>query len=432
MAIQNPVVLVPGITASNLRDEYDVDPQTVWSVLRKKYDRIALHPDNVQLERDQPARVAPQQVFDLPYGELIHELRHDLSRRADQPTPVYPFAYDWRQPLDRIEPLLAAFIDEVIGRTRLLGHYHANGYGDDARVDLVGHSMGGLIITGLLERQGAAARVGKVVTLGTPFRGSLEAPLKIATGLSALGTAPPSSREREVARLTPALYHLLPSFDGAVMADAPLPDDLFDPGAWQSTVVDTIAEYIRLHGLTKRHRRTQAQRLFAALLNEARKHRQRSESFHLHDAGLADDDWLCIIGIGETTRTHLQIKSRRGKPVFDLTSGYRRNLWPNEDSTSSVLTGDGTVPYLGARCAFIKPEKLICVTDDDFGYWELADRALEGPVGLHGMLPKMNLIHRLTVSHLIGKSRPGTWGRRPPDLPAASAWDPPIKRLKQK
>jgi hypothetical protein len=56
---------------------------------------------------------------------------------------------------------------------------------------------------------------------------------------------------------------------------------------------------------------------------------------------------------------------------------------------------------------------------------------MEGPlgVGLLGMLPKMNLVHRLLVSHFTGSARKGTWGRMPPDLPAGQAWNPPIKGL---
>lgn len=238
MGVQNPVIVVPGITASALRDEYPVNPETAWATFTKAYDRIALHPDNLRYEWDEPARVVRDQAFAIPYNELIAELRHDLTPREDQPTPVYPFAYDWRQPLEATEQLLGGFIDEVIERTKLLPHYHKAGYAAQPKVDLVGHSMGGLIIAGYLQRAGPAARVGKVATLGSPFRGSLEAPLKITTGLSSLGAGRASSREREVSRLTPGL-----------------PDDIYDAGAWQPSILETVGEYIRLYGLDKTRRR---------------------------------------------------------------------------------------------------------------------------------------------------------------------------------
>ncbi|NIP59480.1 MAG: alpha/beta fold hydrolase, partial [Gemmatimonadetes bacterium] len=127
-------------------------------------------------------------------------------------------------------------------------HYHAAGYWDDPRVDLVGHSMGGLVISGYLEAHGGD-RVRKVATLATPFQGSFEAVIKVAVGTANLGTQSSASRERETARVTPAIYHLAPSMDGGVVAGDGLSDDLYDPAAWQPGVVQTIMEYIRLYGL---------------------------------------------------------------------------------------------------------------------------------------------------------------------------------------
>ena len=165
---------------SALRDEYCVDPETVWSPIRllvKAYERITLHPSDVRYELVEPARVMPDKVFELIYGEIIAELRHNLSPQADKPVPVYPFAYDWRQPLEIVEADLAVFIDEVVDRTRLLRHYDKAGYGNKefpAKVSLVAHSMGGLIVAGYLQKSGDG-KVEKVATIATPFRGSFEA-----------------------------------------------------------------------------------------------------------------------------------------------------------------------------------------------------------------------------------------------------------------
>src|SRR5437868_4801308 len=122
-ACPNPVIFFPGIMGSALRDEYPVDPETVWSpfkLLIKSYDRITPHPSDLRYELEEPARVSADQVFSIVYSEFIEELRHNLSPEADEPVPVYPFAYDWRQPLENIETALADFIDEVVDRTKLL------------------------------------------------------------------------------------------------------------------------------------------------------------------------------------------------------------------------------------------------------------------------------------------------------------------------
>jgi len=76
------------------------------------------------------------------------------------------------------------------------------------------------------------------------FRGSFEAVLKVTTGTASLGQDPSASREREAARLTPSLYHILPTIaHGLVITDPALPQTLFDPGLWQPSIVQSIVGY---------------------------------------------------------------------------------------------------------------------------------------------------------------------------------------------
>jgi len=79
MAKPNPTIVVPGITATYLRDYYPVSPETIWVVLRKDYDRAALHPDNLDYEAREPARVLPDQLYEIAYKELIEELRYNCA-----------------------------------------------------------------------------------------------------------------------------------------------------------------------------------------------------------------------------------------------------------------------------------------------------------------------------------------------------------------
>lgn len=436
MALPNPVIVVPGITASELRDEYPVAPETVWSaVLNKDYARLSLHPDDLRYELIEPARVMADGVFKVAYGDLIEELRHNLTEKADEPVPVYPFPYDWRQPLELVEARLEAFVREVIARTSLMRHYHRGGYPEAPKVNLVGHSMGGLIIAGYLERTGTESFVEKVASIGSPFRGSLEAPIKIVTGTASLGgDLAPSSREREAARLTPALYHLVPSFEGAIEADQGLPKDLFSIGSWQQGVVETLAEFIRLHGLrrgTPADRRKWAAETLGGMLKLAKAHRERIEALDLESVGLAPSSWLCLIGVDAVTRVRLQIRRVSGKPVFDLTSQDRRNDWVDPAPEIKVLTGDGTVPLLGAEPGFLPRTKLLCLRPDDFGYWEIGDRALLKVAGFHAMLPNLNLAQRLIVSHFRGRPTKGIWARPAPGV-ASEDWNPPIEGLELK
>ncbi|CAB1082437.1 hypothetical protein D1AOALGA4SA_10057 [Olavius algarvensis Delta 1 endosymbiont] len=422
MSLPHPVIVVPGITATYLHDEYPLPPEDIWKVIKKQYERIALHPNDLRYEAVEPARVQPGQIFEIAYEELIEELRYNLSPREEQPVPVYPFGYDWRLPLDVAEKQLAEFIDEVIERTKLLKHYHRDKYQDDPKVNLVGHSMGGIVIAGYLERTGSKAPVHKVATLATPFQGSFEAVIKVATGTANLGISPPSSREREAARMTPALYHLIPSFANGIEIGAPsLPDSLFDPGLWQPSVVESIAEFIRRKGLPSPKTKLQEARdVFTALLSQARAHRDRIDGFKLSKARIPAKNWLAVVGVGTKTRVRLKVVKRGTQPDFQLRGKDRANEWKDDtdDPRQRRLTGDGTVPYEGAVPQFIPEKSLVLVTPSDYGYWEVQDRTLTLAAGFHGILPNMNMLHRLIVRFFTDRpdKRKNTWGRSAPGV----------------
>ena len=432
--LPSPVIVIPGITATYLRDEYTLPPEAVWTVIRKDYARITLHPDDLRYEATEPARVMPDQIYEISYGELVKELRYNLALAPDVPVPVYLFGYDWRQPLAATQRRLADFVNEVIDRTQLLHHYAKDDWSADPRVNLVGHSMGGLIAAGYLAEAGAKAKVEKVVSLASPFRGSFEAVLKVTTGTAALGGLEPASREREASRLTPALYHLLPEFKNAINADAGLTTSLFKPESWQASVLATITQFIKAYGLpdatpakSRLSPTERATKVFQSMLDEAKSHRTSIENLKLASVGMKPTDWLCVVGADAKTRVALHIRSDRGKPVFDLDSDDRRNLWSEADVAKRIHTGDGTVPFEGAMPGFLSRENIVCVTPDDYGYWEVQDRMVTSVAGFHGILPNMDMLHRMIVRFLTGRpdKNKNTWGRPAPGI-SIDNWSPPL------
>src|SRR5262245_55759424 len=434
--LTEPVIVVPGITATNLRDDYPVQPDTVFSILSRDYARIALHPTASKWELIEPARVREDHIFPFPYSDLVAELRHSLSKQADRPVPVFPFAYDWRLPLEVTEDRLASFVDEVIERTKLLSHFAEDGYGDKgwpAKVHLVGHSMGGLIVAGYLQRNGFD-KVAKVATLGSPFRGSQEAPRKVVTGEGEVGLAAPRPRERETARATPAIYHLLPSYAGAAKDQRSRDVDLYDPGNWQDGPRNTLSELFRIHGPDRTNPKDQARKAFDRLLAEARRHRDRLEKLAFN-ASFRSSRWLALCGVGEETwyRLKVDLSANSVRFNFDATSGRSKKVkkYPKASEPRTRDTGDGTVPFDGACSAFVPENEMVCVADDDFGTFELRDRIAQGIAGLHAMMPAMNLVQRLVVSHLYGEPEGSIWGRPAPGI-TAKAWAPPIRGLKAK
>ena len=435
LAPPSPVIVVPGITASELHDEYELPPEVLWSAVRRKsYERIALHPEDRRYEFLEPARVSPRGPLPLIYEELIEELRDELAEDLSGPVPVFPFGYDWRMPLDWTEALLAAFVAEVIDRTSLLRHYRDAGYPGSPTVTLIGHSMGGLLIAGYLERHGAGL-VDRVVTIATPFGGSHEAILAMATGTSDLADTSGKARERRMARMTPALYHLLPSFEGALAVDEGGAANIFSPEAWQPNIARALDRQVAEWG-------TSGDDLFRLLLDEGRAHRERIAGLKLAspDGDSAADSfgsgslpaplprrrWLAIVGVDAETRTWLRVRlDADGSPRFDLRAAERRNEWNDDGTAAGRQTGDGTVALASALPPFMDESHVVCVASSDFGYWELRDRALSGLAGLHGMLPKMNMLHRMIIRFLLKKDdRYGnTWGRR---VPGVAEWAPPL------
>jgi hypothetical protein len=290
--------------------------------------------------------------------------------------------------------------------------------------------MGGLVVAGYIERYGAG-RIDKVATLASPFRGSFEAIVKVTTGTANLGGSMPSSREREAARVTPALYHLVPKFDTGVEAASGLPRSTFDIDLWQPSIIDTVASYVGRHSVAPPRRkadlRGQAETLFAGMLATAQDYRARVEKLSLTEKGLADDRWLCVIGVDSVTRVRMHVDLLRGKPYFRLRSEDRMNDWNAQDVEARRHTGDGTVHFAGAVPSFLPYESLVCVSPDDFGYWEIGNTLTTKIGGFHGIMPNMNMLHRLLARHFTGRGDPkrNTWGRPAPGV-ASADWKPPL------
>ena len=390
MALPRPIIFVPGVTATELRDLYAFPPDTVWALLHSDYERAGQHPEDARYEGRLPAQIVPDRVYDLAYREMVLDLRHDLSPTADRPVPVYAFGYDWRQPLEAAQAKLAVFVQEVIEKTSLTRHYRADGYANDPKVNLLGHSMGGMVITGYLADAGRAARVDRVATIATPFRGSLAAVEKILLGTN-------NRREREAARLTPSLYYLLPSFTQGITLEPPLPQtDLFDPRLWQVSVVESIQEALRLRGSgAVKDTPANAKKILDKFLSQAKAHRQKIETFDPASCGLEAADWLCVIGIGDKTRVELKVTQQPIGPYFDLLSPAMIDDQISDPPT--WRTGDGTVPYEGAQPGFSVTRQVY--SHRDWRLLELREKGLDMLTALHGILPNMDRLQERLRNH---------------------------------
>jgi hypothetical protein len=193
--------------------------------------------------------------------------------------------------------------------------------------------------------------------------------------------------------------------------------DLFNPDTWQPSVAASLSEMIRLYGRTPNDPQPQARALLGTLLGEARAFHQSIEALALPDS----KRWLSIVGIFSPTRVGMSVLADpSGDPRFVI------DEMVNDRTGASDDTGDNTVGVRGARSPFIPAEEVVCVTVDDYGFFEFEDKLLARN-NFHSAMPNMNLVHRFITTHLRGEPYGDIVGRGRP-LPGVDhdAWSPPI------
>lgn len=249
--MQPPVIVIPGILGSRLRDRVtgeELWPGSVSHLLLGRKDALALKIDPKTLEPlDDGIEAAGlfegvlNQDF---YGEILHTLERYgryqpgvLGQHQDGKTRrYYVFAYDWRQ--DNV--VTARKLDALIEQIR-------RDYGDPAlKVDVVAHSMGGLATryflrygtTDVLDRNDfpvnlkGAAKLRTVILLGTPNLGSVQSLHGFLQGTDVGLRRIPT----EVLATMPSVYELFPHPINTwlVKPDGkPLDRDLFDVEVWR-------------------------------------------------------------------------------------------------------------------------------------------------------------------------------------------------------
>ncbi|MDM8349370.1 hypothetical protein P8H27_10710 [Pseudomonas sp. sp1636] len=246
-----PVILIPGAFGSVLRDRVsgeEIWPGAWWRILFSTYPELALDIDP-QTNAPRPSRleaagIAEQALRRDFYRPILETLTQFGGYARAQPgTPArqgerrfYILSYDWRQ--DTLESVRA--LDRLIEAVR-------RDYADPTlRVDMVAHSMGGLIARYYLRfgtrdvldgephlvTMDRADRVRKLVLLGTPNLGSVSSLHAFINGEQIVWRR---ISPRTLATF-PSGYQLFPHPLNNWLVDIegkPRHDDLFDPKTWE-------------------------------------------------------------------------------------------------------------------------------------------------------------------------------------------------------
>jgi pimeloyl-ACP methyl ester carboxylesterase len=162
-----------------------------------------------------------------PLLALLERLGYRYARDG-RPGNLLPVPYDWRLSNRYNGQRLATIVESALERWRDQGGRFA-----EARVDFVCHSMGGLVARWYIEMCGGADITGKLITLGTPWRGAAKTIDQLVNGVTKR-IGPIHVDLSGFSRSLPSAYQLLPQYaclesnkGYAKLSEVPLP--VLDP-----------------------------------------------------------------------------------------------------------------------------------------------------------------------------------------------------------
>jgi len=362
---QPPVVLIHGLMGSRLTDT--VSGKEVWvgspaKLLFSDYRETELEIDPRTL-LPKPSRLVASGLLDEVAGKDFYAGITDTLEKAgryqytEPGTPqaagarnYYVFIYDWRQ--DNLESVrkMSRFIEQI-----RLDHADPN-----LKVDLVAHSMGGLIARYYL-RYGeqdtlddnefevnlyGARRVRRVILLGTPNFGSVSALHSFIKGFKIGARAIPA----ETLMTMPSTYQLFPhALNDWIVTTAgkPLDRDLFDVEIWRRFQWSIFDPRVRKKVIARFDNEADGLAYLELLERYFAKHLERARRFTWSlTVPLPEQPYQLIVLGGDCKLTPARVV------VEEINGLSEIRLWPNEiehpeagvDYNLLMLEpGDGTV-----------------------------------------------------------------------------------------
>lgn len=225
-----PVILIPGVGGShlindpNLDGSYDQVWLNIWTLMISSGDEH-LYPAHLQSDGNTPANPGGAEYYTMRAGDILRtELTQDiyqstinffLSKGYIEGQTFFVCPYDWRRDLRQISynynpsyPLTIT-LDQCIA-TALARNP------DVRKVNILAHSMGGMVARTYLIDPARAAKIKHLVTLGTPYFGATKiaqlvlAPEGCFLDLPVFGCNPNPSMTYSLLQNFPSGYQLAP------------------------------------------------------------------------------------------------------------------------------------------------------------------------------------------------------------------------------
>lgn len=291
----------------------------------------------------------------IGYGVLLDFLRKKFHLIEPDPDDqkripnLLPLAYDWRLSNRYNGRRLKGIVEPALERWRSQG-----GPFSEAKLIFICHSMGGLVARWFIEKEGGAGITRKLVTLGTPYRGALNALDQLVNGVRK-GIGPLKLDLSSFARSLPSTHQLLPEYAC-----------IETPGGLVKTTQTTLPK------------------LNTVMVNDAMDfHNQLDNAATLTGAGF---DIHPIVGTRQATFTTARISGDSVEPI--------------ETIEGKDEGGDATVPRLAAAPKGVRPDSpIIHFIADQHGSLQSNQAVLDE---IEGILTAKPVIYRALPPLEIG------------------------------
>jgi len=324
--MRDMIILLPGIMGSVLqKDNKDIwapSGQAIWSVIKSLGDsteQLKLEYDDLDVDELEDGIIASRLIPDVcivpglikidGYTGISGMIKDRFEIKVgnandDSPANYFEFPFDWRRDCRVAARKLKKLIDRKLPQWR---DYTRK---QDAKVILLGHSMGGIVSRYYLENLHGWENCKALISFGTPYRGSLNAVNFLANGYKMMFL-----NFTEIVRSLTGVYQLLPIYKS----------------------IDVDGEFKRVAEIEE------VAGINSSMVHEALKfHREIEDAVkgHLKDANYLKNRYkiLPMVGINQ--------------PTFQsaILTGGKITVSKNLPSfmESGLTDGDGTVPMLSA------------------------------------------------------------------------------------
>ena len=230
--VKRPLILVPGLLGSRLCRPDPVDSsktQVVWGTLGalRQFPTIRLSHDASAKDPIKPCGIVREIVY---LGLITQDVYSPIIRHLEkigyrENRDLFIFDYDWRRSVFDNAATLDRFIRDKA---------------PDGRVDILAHSMGGLVAR-VYTMQMGGDRVARLISAGSPFTGSAKVFQTVEKGWGALNVAMGGlDGFRRTILSFPSVFELMPRYNGCCDAGGLVAFNPASADTWKSLHWDGV------------------------------------------------------------------------------------------------------------------------------------------------------------------------------------------------